>query len=74
MKLPTKLVQIFQQEVNDQTLVGKKADLAMFGVSVISAVRALSLSAHHIDYIIQKRRGKLRHENSSSEILVVLDY
>ena len=29
-----------KQEVHDQTLVGKKADSAVFGVSVVRAVRA----------------------------------
>ena len=32
-----------KQEVHDQTLVGKKADSAVFGVSVAGAVRALAL-------------------------------
>ena len=32
-----------KQEVHDQTLIGKKADSAVFGVSVARAVRALAL-------------------------------
>ena len=32
-----------KEEVHDQTLVGKKADSAVFGVSITRAVRALAL-------------------------------
>ena len=33
----------WKQEVHDQTLVGKKADSAVFGVSVAPAVSALAI-------------------------------
>ena len=61
----------WKQEVHDRILVGKRADLAMFGVSVATQVRALVRSVQNLDCIIEKRRGKLRHTNFSIEMLVV---
>ena len=45
----------WKQEVHDQTLVGKVADLATFGISVTRAVRALALECSKILTALSKR-------------------
>ena len=72
-----------KQEVHDQTLVGKKADSAQsrgpstaltrqcLALVLLGQCACLRLSAQYFDYIIEKRRGKLRHKKIISEILVV---
>ena len=57
--------------MHEQILIGKRADLAMFGVRVESLLNALALERKTFYCITEKRRGKLRHKKLNSEILVV---
>ena len=50
------------------SLVGKSADLALYGISTTPPMR---MSAQNIDCIIEKRRAKPRLKKLDTEILVV---
>ena len=51
--------------MHDQTLVGKKADSAVFGVSVAGAVRALALerTIFGLHYRKEKRQAQAQKNN-----------